>query len=119
MDAIFLGNRDAWQWMLMIMQPDFITDNHFRRAVEQVRQKKNPAYLSKVRFERFHEGPSAQILHIGPYAAEHPTIEKLHAFIRENGYALDGKHHEIYLGDPRRSAPEKLKTIIRQPVKRP
>ena len=70
-----------------------------------------------MRFERFEEGLSAQVMHIGPYSEERPTIEKLHAFIAEQGYEPSGKHHEIYLGDPRRAAPEKLKTIIRQPVR--
>jgi hypothetical protein len=72
-----------------------------------------------VRLERFEEGPAAQIMHIGPYAAEGPTIQRLHAFIAEQGYERRGKHHEIYLGDPRRSAPEKLRTIVRQPIARP
>ncbi len=73
--------------------------------------------LSKLRFASYHEGAAAQILHIGPFAEEGPTIEKIHRFIRENDYELSGKHHEIYLSDLRRAAPEKLKTIIRQPLK--
>jgi hypothetical protein len=71
-----------------------------------------------MRFESFREGLSAQIMHVGPYAAEAPTIENLHAFIAEQGCELVGKHHEIYLGDPRRAAPEKLKTVVRQPIRR-
>jgi len=70
-----------------------------------------------MRFECFLEGLSAQIMHIGPYSAEGPTIEKLHAFIKKKGYELRGRHHEIYVSDPRRSKPERLKTIIRQPMK--
>ncbi|MFQ5793639.1 MAG: GyrI-like domain-containing protein, partial [Candidatus Bipolaricaulia bacterium] len=73
----------------------------------------------KIRFEAFHEGLSAQIMHIGPYSAEGPTVEKLHSFIKENGYELRGKHHEVYLSDPRRAAPEKMRTVIRQPVTAP
>jgi len=69
-----------------------------------------------VRLERFAEGPAAQVMHVGPYSTEGPTIERLHAFIAEQGGERSGKHHEIYLSDPRRSAPEKLKTIIRQPI---
>jgi hypothetical protein len=79
--------------------------------------RKHPsASLDRVRLERFTEGRCAQILHIGPYSAEGPTVAELHAFIAAEGCALSGKHHEIYLGDPRRAAPEKLRTIVRQPV---
>lgn len=76
------------------------------------------AYTLKFLIERFTEGLAAQILHIGPYSAEKPTVEKIHSFIHEQGYSLTGKHHEIYLGDPRKAAPEKLKTVIRQPCKK-
>jgi hypothetical protein len=72
--------------------------------------------LSRVRLERFHEGLCAQIMHVGPYAEEAPTVACLHAYIKDSGHRLRGKHHEIYLGDPRRTAPEKLKTILRQPM---
>lgn len=81
----------------MIMQPEFITPTLSEQAIEQVRQKKDPAALSNVRFEAFHEGLAAQIMHIGPYCDEGPTIQKLHSFITENGYQLTGKHHEVYL----------------------
>jgi len=107
-----------WFWTSMIMQPKHITTKMFTEAVETVRKKKNPAALDKLRFEEFAEGTSVQILHIGPFAEEGPTIEKLHDFIRENGYSFDGlqqKHHEIYLSDFRKADPVKLKTIIRQP----
>ncbi len=110
-------NKDIWKWTSMIMQPEYVTEDLVSKALEQVEKKKNPPALSKIRFENFHEGLSAQIMHIGPYSAEAPTIEKLQNFIRENGYELRGKHHEVYLSDPRRSTPEKLKTIIRQPMK--
>jgi len=84
----------------------------------EVRKKKDLAALDRVMFEPYHEGLSAQIMHIGPYAAEEPTIARLHRFIKENGYELSGKHHEIYLSDPRRTAPEKLRTILRQPIRK-
>ena len=84
-------------------------------AMERVRQKKNPVALSNIRFESFTEGKAAQILHIGPFSEEGPTIQKAHDFILENGHSIIGKHHEIYLSDIRRAAPEKWKTIIRQP----
>jgi hypothetical protein len=108
--------KDIWQWTAMIMQPEYVTPSLFQEALTQVAKKKNPPLLSKVRFSRFHEELGAQVMFIGPYAAEGPTIEMLHGFINTQGRRLRGKHHEIYLGDPRRSAPEKLKTIIRQPV---
>jgi len=112
-------NKDVWKWTSMIMQPQFVIKDLFDNAVEQVKKKNLPA-LPKTRFETFYEGLSAQIMHIGPYSAEGPNIEKLHNFIKENGYEFDGlvqKHHEIYLSDPRRTKPEKMKTVIRQPVK--
>ena len=110
------GNRDSWKWTLMIAQPEQVTKDLFKKACEQVKKKKNLPGLSKIRFENFHEGMSAQIMHIGPYSAEGPTVEKLHAFVKEKGYSLRGKHREIYLSDPRRSSPDKMKTIIRQPM---
>jgi len=113
-----MDNKDIWQWTSMIMQPGCVTAELVTRVCEELKQKKDLPALSKLRFERFHEGVSAQIMHIGPYTAEKPTIEKLHAYMQAHGYEFNGKHHEIYLGDPRRAAPEKLKTVLRQPVKR-
>jgi hypothetical protein len=114
--AIDLSNKAKWQWTSMMVQPDPVTKTAFGKAVEELRKKRNPSAVSKIRFEAFHEGLSVQIMYFGPYAAESPTIEKLHEFAKESGYKLRGKHHEIYLSDPRRTAPEKLKTVIRQPV---
>ncbi|MFQ5630935.1 MAG: GyrI-like domain-containing protein [bacterium] len=116
--AVFTaGNKDEWQWTLMIMQPEFIEVDLVQAGMEQVKRKKDPAALPKMRFENFHEGKAAQILYIGPYSDEGPTIEKMHRFIEQQGYSRTGKHHEIYLSDARRSVPEKLKTVLRQPVK--
>lgn len=112
-----MDTKDKWQWTLMIMQPDFVTKDLVDKAIEMAGKKKNLPALSKMRFESYHEGRAAQIMHIGPYAAEGPTIEKIHNFAKDQGYELKGKHHEIYLSDPRKSAPEKMKTVIRQPVK--
>lgn len=112
----FLTMKEAWQWTSMILQPVPATPELFAEAVEEVRRKNAPAALGKVRLESLAEGLSAQILHVGPYSEEGPTIEKLHAFIEERGYDKAGKHHEIYLSDPRKTAPEKMKTVIRQPV---
>ncbi len=109
-------NKDEWKWTVMIMQPEFITQEIVDEAIEKIKAKKNLPALKKIRFEKFNEGKSAQILHIGPFSEEGPTIEKAHNFIKENGFKLKGKHHEIYLSDIRRAAPEKWKTIIRQPV---
>ncbi|HZS77834.1 MAG TPA: GyrI-like domain-containing protein [Ktedonobacteraceae bacterium] len=118
MRAFSVDKKNDWLWTMMIMQPDIVTLEHFQEALKQVEQKKPSPALSKIRLERFSEGLAAQIMHIGLYAAEKPTIEKVHSFIKEQGYNLSGKHHEIYLGDPRKSAPEKLKTVIRQPCKK-
>ena len=116
MSTFSVENKDGWQWTLMIMQPDFITGEMVQEAIDQVRVKKNPASLPLVRFESFEEGKAAQIMHIGPFSEEGPTVEKVHAFIEENGFQRRGKHHEIYLSDIRRAAPEKWKTVIRQPI---
>jgi len=116
-EEIDLEARDKWLWTLMIMQPDHITREVVERATDQLKEKKDPPGLSGMRFEPFHEGLSAQIMHIGPYADEGPTIKKIHDFVAQEGYTLRGKHHEIYLGDPRRTKPERLKTVLRQPVK--
>lgn len=113
------NRRDRWRWTYMILQPDFITAEMVKQAVEDVRRKKNPAAIDRIKFAELAEGKAAQIMHIGPYSTEASNIEKLHSFIHAAGLSFDGytqKHHEIYLSDPRRTAPEKLKTIIRQPV---
>lgn len=112
-----LGNKDRWKWTSMIMQPSVVTEEMISQAFEQVEKKKKLSALSKMRFEKYDEGLSVQIMYIGPYAAETPIIQRLHQFIEDNGYFLRGKHHEIYLSDPRKTVPEKLKTVIRQPIK--
>ena len=112
------GRKDDWNWTMMIAQPDEVTADRFDLARTDVGRKKDLPALARARLQRFEEGPSAQILHIGPFSEEGPTIWRLHAFIQEQGHAFDGihqKHHEIYLSDPRRSAPAKWRTIIRQP----
>jgi hypothetical protein len=116
MSAFSEGNKDAWKWTVMIMQPEFITPAMVEEATREVQRKKNPVSLSLVRFEAFEEGKAAQILHVGPFSEEGPTIEKVHSFIEDNGSRRTGKHHEIYLSDIRRSVPEKWKTIVRQPM---
>jgi hypothetical protein len=114
-------HKENWLWTMMIMQPEEVTEALFERALAQVKRKKEPPALAKLCLAQFHEGLAAQIMHLGPFAAEGPTIARLHAFIREQGYGFDGtqqKHHEIYLSDPRRAAPEKMRTVIRQPMTR-
>ncbi len=106
------GKRDNWLWKSFIVQPDFITEKLFAKAVAEVKKKKDPPALDKLCLETLHEGKSVQILHVGPYSDEGPTIEKLHTFAREHGHSFDGhvqKHHEIYLSDMRRVARENLK----------
>jgi len=109
-------DKSEWQWTAMILQPEFIAKAEVDAAFAEVRKKKNPAALDRVRFETLTEGPSAQILYLGSFADEGPTIQRMHDFIHTAGKQLRGKHHEIYLSDPRRTAPEKLKTILRQPM---
>jgi hypothetical protein len=110
-------DKSQWDWTMMIMTPEWVSPEIFVEAVEQVRKGKNPAALDKVRLESYQEGLSIQIMHVGSYDDEGPTLLKLHTeFLPENGYVENGKHHEIYLSDPRKVAPEKLKTVLRQPV---
>ncbi len=111
------GDKSNWQWTLLIVQPDAVTPADFERARDEVRRKKNPPALADLRLGRIDEGRSAQILHVGPFADEPATIERLHTFIEAEGMSIAGKHHEIYLNDFKRTAPEKLKTIIRYPVR--
>jgi hypothetical protein len=116
MEEFTVADKAAWDWTMMIAQPDFITLEMVNEARDETRRKKGLAALDRLRLERYDEGLSAQIMHLGPYSAEGPTIARLHDYIARKGYTRRGKHHEIYLGDPRRSAPEKLRTVIRQPI---
>lgn len=118
MNKFSANDKNAWLWESLIMQPSFITQKIFQKAVDEVKAKKDLPGLAKIKFITLEEGFSAQILYVGSYSEEKNTIEKLHAFIKEKGGSLTQKHHEIYLSDPRKTAPEKLKTIIRQPFKR-
>jgi hypothetical protein len=115
MATFSLQDRARWKWTLLIVQPPPVTSDHVRTACAEIARKKG-LDLSGVRFEAFAEGEAAQIMHLGPYAAEAPTIERLHDAIREQGYRRRGKHHEIYLTDPRRTSPDRMRTFLRQPV---
>jgi hypothetical protein len=112
-----------WSYTLMIMQPEVVTQEIFEEAREQVRKKRgDSAALSKLRLEYFEEGLCAQVMHIGPYATEPATVKRMRAFAEENGYrdcvGHERKHHEIYMSDPRRVSPEKLKTVLRHPIEK-
>jgi len=106
----------GWQWTAMIMQPEHITEEMFREAIHQVSRKRDSPALSRVRLEGLHEGLCIQVMHVGPYSEEPATIARMAAIAQEHGYVYRGKHHEIYMGDPRRAKPEKLRTILRHPV---
>lgn len=134
------ANEAGWMWTLMIMQPDHIDQDMFDLALTQLKEKRERdarkaankgdgpsagdaedfeaslACLDWVRLESFHEGLCAQVMHIGPYADEARTLAKMGAVVEQNGYAFHGKHHEIYLGNPRTAKPENLKTVLRHPV---
>lgn len=115
--AFAAAKRDRWQWTMMIIAPGLVGRKQFTAAVAHTARKLGEAPRT-LRFEPFEEGLSVQILHIGSYADEAPTIKRLHEkFLPANGLRENGHHHEIYLSDPRRVAAEKLKTIIRQPVR--
>ena len=116
MNNFSMQDKSNWKWTLMIQQPEFITDKSFQEAKALAAKRKELPMLDEIRLEDITEGLCAQILYIGPYAEETNTIIKLHDFIKNNAYKLQGKHREIYLNDMRRTAPEKLKTIIRQPI---
>jgi hypothetical protein len=116
MAAFSTDDKSAWDWTLLIAVPDLVTAGLVDDARTAAARKHPAAPLDGVRLDRLAEGRCAQVLHVGPYREEGPTVAALHAFITEQGCALGGKHHEIYLGDPRRSAPEKLRTIVRQPL---
>ncbi len=110
------SDKDGWNWTLMIMQPHYVTTELVQAAVEKVVKEKNIAAAAGMRFESFTEGFAAQILHVGPFSEEGPTVAGLHQFIRETACEFRGKHHEIYLSDTRRAKPEKWKTIVRQGI---
>lgn len=120
--AFSFDHRDNWLWTSMIRQPDFVTPAVFTWALEECCRKKPELDLSRARFETFSEGLCVQIMHIGPYKEEPRSIALLKDFFEENGLVdqtgSKRKHHEIYLSDPRKTVPEKLKTVLRLPVER-
>ncbi len=112
-----IRKADNWKWTVMILQPEHISLAMFQEGVEQLCKKRGQKEsFARLRLERFTEGLCVQIMHIGPYAEESATVARMEAFAQENGYQMSGKHHEIYLGNPLRADPSKLKTILRHPV---
>lgn len=109
-------DRSQWRWTMLIMVPDGVPDELVGAARDRVRAKRAPARLDEARLMSLHEGLCAQTLHIGPYDAEGPVIARMHRHAAERGHRLTGRHHEIYLSDARRARPERLRTILRQPV---
>ena len=118
MTAFTRRDKAAWSWTMMILQPDWIAPEHVRAARGEALMKKGLPGLEKARLETLEEGLCAQILHVGPYDAEGPALQRLHqAWLPAHGLKPRGRHHEIYLSDPRKVAPERCKTLLRQPVR--
>jgi hypothetical protein len=115
MSRFTVEDKSNWKWTMLILQPDFVARETIESAIGELKKKKNPNVIAKVRFEAFSEGKCAQILHVGPFSEEGPTIVKVHQYI-DSSRKLTGKHHEIYLSDIRKANPAKWKTIIRQPM---
>jgi len=110
-------DRASWRWTMMIRQPDDVPGDVYDTAIAKMAHKLGPAVAARVRIERFHEGLCAQLMHRGPYTGEGPNVARLHDFAVAQGLRLRGHHHEIYLSDPRRCAPEKMRTVLRHPVR--
>jgi hypothetical protein len=112
------SDRDAWSWTMMIMLPDWIGEDLFESALQDTRDSKDLPALDKLRVEPLEEGLCVQTLHLGPYIEEGPILARMHVrYLPSEGLIENGKHHEVYLSDPRRVAPEKIKTLLRQPVR--
>lgn len=116
METFHSGEYDEWEWTLMILQPDFVTQEKVAAAKTEVIRKKKLDKVNLLRFEPYAPGTVVSIMHIGPYNAETENIQWMHKHAREQGFSLHGLHQEIYLSDPRKAAPEKMKTILRQPI---
>jgi hypothetical protein len=116
MSTFAIADKASWKWTALIVQPDLVTSELVQQAAATATAKRPLPAVGRVRLERWREGRAAQVLYLGPFSAEGPTIEQLHSFIADQGLGRRGKHHEIYLTDPSRTAPERLKTVIRQPV---
>jgi hypothetical protein len=113
-----LSQPDNWSYRAMMMQPEHVTPEMFATALAQLHEKKPSPGLDRLRLERFCEGLCVQTMHVGPYSTEPTTVERLRTFAEENGYTFANRHHEIYLSDPRRCAPAKMKTVLRHGVEK-
>jgi len=111
-------NKDNWLWTMMIRIPGFVTEKYFKKIVGNLKEKKDLASIDKLRYQEFYEGLAVQIMHIGPFSEEGPTIQKMHKFAYDQGYKLRDKHHEIYISDFRKVKPEKMKSVLRHPVEK-
>ncbi len=111
------ASRKSWRWKLLLRMPDTVKERCLVMAAQMLREKGRGGDVGAVKLERIAEGKCVQMLHVGPYSAEGPTLEAMLAFAKERGVRFTGRHHEIYLSDPRRTKREKLKTILRHPVK--
>lgn len=111
--------RDQWRWKILLRMPDFVEGDHFFRAMENLKNKKRALadFINLVKYELINEGKCAQIMHLGSYDEEGPTLEKIHGFIKNQGLTIIGYHKEIYISDPRRTPAHKMKTILRYQVK--
>ena len=114
----YIERKNEWKWTSLIRIPDFISKEQVENGLKIFKETKNPENYSKLRYQKYLEGKVVQVLHLGPFSEEGPVIERMHEYALDQGYILHKKHHEIYISDPRRTKPEKLRTIIRQPIKR-
>lgn len=118
MEAFARGDKASWEWTMLVAQPPWITQDLLQDALAAVQKKKHPPGLDLVRLVTLEEGTAVQILHIGSYDAEGPVLERMHhQWLPAHSLTFNGDHHEVYLSDPRRTAPEKLRTVLRQPVR--
>ena len=118
MNEFNTDDKSNWDWTLMILQPEWVTPELVEELHQEVKQKKNPPKIDQIRFEEFHEGLVVCLMHIGPFTDEGPNIQRMHAYAEAQGYKKTGKHHEIYLNDFTKTAPERLKTVLRQPIEK-
>jgi hypothetical protein len=118
LEGLWWVNSDKPALEVLLRLPDFVTLEVFEKTREEVFKKKHLELTKEIKFEEIKEGRSVQVMHLGPYSIESETIEKMRDFMKKNDLAENGLHHEIYLSDPRKMAPEKMKTILRQPVKK-
>lgn len=114
----YMERKDEWKWTSMIRIPDFVSEEQIKKGLTIFQKSKNPENFDKLRYEKYAEGTVVQVLYLGPFSEEGPVIKRMHEFALAQGYILHKKHHEIYISDPRRTKPEKLRTVIRQPIKK-